>query len=390
MILRPGPVAVVELSNRHGRHAPFNAAFLRTIALGFPGRQVGFWADPTHLDAVRKLLDSEAGLTFHPLALCEDGAAVTHSSFPRIRHSLAALRQVHAAQAGRTAAMVVSSSTPAAIFAAWLLQRMGGPPVQLPLHGEVNALREGWRSRNPLVRCIDLHAALRRCPGPQLRLLALEHHVAEALVELAPWLAGRVDVMPHPAGAALAEVPLPARPLRIGTLGIATRGRGFDLWLRLAAELAGLPGLSLHHVGPLHRDFAGHPMDGLADPPDERHLAREDYLARLQALHYVCIPAQGGYYDLAASGTLLDAVAAGKPVVALRHRSLERFFEGAGDIGFLCRDEAELGQLLRALAEDFDPARHTRQAANMRRLQRQRTPEALAEGYARSLAALVR
>ncbi|MBU8538471.1 glycosyltransferase family protein [Falsiroseomonas tokyonensis] len=390
MMQRPGPIAVVELSNRHGRHAPFNAAFLRTIALGFPGRQVAFWADPTHIEAVRPLLDSAAGLTFHPIALHEDGMGVTHSSFPRIRHGLARLRQVHAAHEGRAVAMVVSGSSPSAMLAAWLLQRMGGPPVQVPLHGEVNALREGWRSRNPLARCIDLMAALRRCPGPRLRLLALEHHVAEALVELAPWLAGLVDVMPHPAGAALPEVPLPARPLRIGTLGIATRGRGFDLWLRLAAELGGLPGLSLHHVGPLHRDFAGRPMTGLTDPPDESHLPREVYLSRLQALHYVCVPAQGRYYDLAASGTLLDAVAAGKPVVALRHRSLERFFEGAGDIGFLCRDEAELRQVLRDLAVGFDPARHARQAANVRRLQRQRMPEALAEGYARGLAALVR
>ncbi|MDP3417313.1 hypothetical protein [Falsiroseomonas sp.] len=382
---RHGPIVVVELSNRSGRHAPFNAAFLQTVMRAFPERGIAFWADPTHLDAIRPLLDGEDGLAFHALTLWPDKAEVTHSSFARILHAIATLRQIHRAHAGKTAAMIVSSSTPAGMFGAWIMQRMGGPPMQFPLHGEVNVLREGWRSRNPLARIIDLHAALRWLPGQRFRILVLERHVAEAMVQLAPWLEGKVDFIPHPAGASLELEALPDVPVRIGTLGIANRGRGFDLWMRTVAALADVPGLAFHHVGAMHREFIGQPMTGFTDPPDGAHLKREVYLARLKALHYVCVPVQGSYYDLAASGTLLDAVAAGKPVIALRRRSMESFFQQAGDIGFLCEDEAELRQVLHNLANSFDPARHARQAANMRRLRESRTPQALADPYARIL-----
>ena len=148
----------------------------------------------------------------------------------------------------------------------------------------------------------------------------------------------------------------PAPPLRAGFVGQATAAKGIDVFLRLARSLTvQFPGQVVFHlVGRAmpNSDLAS--FAPLAEPVGIEHLSRAVFVERLARLHYVVLPFQPGYYDLAASGALLDALTWLKPIIALRGAMAVAFFAEGGEIGYLCDNEAELHATLAALVEGPD------------------------------------
>jgi glycosyltransferase involved in cell wall biosynthesis len=115
-------------------------------------------------------------------------------------------------------------------------------------------------------------------------------------------------------------------------------------------------------------------------------LARSDFVRRLAELHYVVLPFRRGYYDLWASGALLDALTWLKPVVATRVPLTERFFADYGDIGFLCDDDAALTAAVEQLVAVPDPGRYAGQVGALRRARTARGIEALSAHYRATVA----
>ena len=114
-------------------------------------------------------------------------------------------------------------------------------------------------------------------------------------------------------------------------------------------------------------------------------LLRDEYVAALKEIDLVCLPLPGHVYDFTGSGTVSDAIAALKPLIVFRNRTMEAMFARYGPIGCLAEDRDDLIRLVGA----FDPVEVARRQPgwvnNLRAIREARRPELLAKSYAASI-----
>jgi len=215
----------------------------------------------------------------------------------------------------------------------------------------------------------------------------LESHVPEAVRAAMPELgdaADQIHVFPHPITSSplLGHAPPrpPSRPLRIGLPGKVTRDKGIDEFARLAHRFDGRSEVRFEVNGWLPPNAPDLEVDlsHLDVPPSPTPLSFDRYVDALSSLDYVCLPLGGAYYDFAASGTLLDAVAGLTPVLTLDTPIARGMFREAGDIGYVCENEDELTRVVEKLAAGVDPVRHARQVECLHAFRASRAPAALA------------
>jgi hypothetical protein len=373
------------------QHAPGNSATIQAIARGFPEQAVRMFADPTHLAELRAdpALTACGNVDFAPIALYPALRGKTNRvAWGRFRQEFATLRHGLAqAPRGEKCLLMLISATPTAIFAASLLARLhpGRVGVQVGLHGNLNDAF-GWRPRNPLIRAFNLRSALTARHPRLLRFMVLEQGIRDTLATLLPEAASRTDVLELPinvAEVAGQQAPDFVPPIRIGLVGLATAAKGTALFLEIACEMtARFPGkVTFHHVGRLTPEADPVPFAVLAEPPSTEHLPRAEFIARLSALHYVFLPISERYYNLSASGALLDAMTWAKPVIARALPIVSPHFRRFGDIGYLCDSDAAMRTAVESILTGMDADRYAGQVAAMQALRAARTPTALAVTY---------
>jgi hypothetical protein len=372
-------------------HAPGNSVTIQTIAGAFPNQPVRVYADATHLHELRgdPALAARPNVTLHDTGFTPLFPGKTHVvSAGRFRQEFAILRAaLRAAPPSEPCLIMLISATPTAIWAASLLARTSRRRigVQAGLHGNLNELT-GWRSRNPLLRAADLSSAMQASHGGRVRFLVLDDAIRDELARLIPRTGAVTDVLPLPvnlAEVALAhEIPF-ALPLQIALVGQATEAKGTTPFLALAQDVRST------HSGKVDFHLVGRTMPGddparfahLAGPVSPGHLSRAEFQQRLAGMHFVCLPLQPGYYNLSASGALIDAITWLKPVIATRLPLIANMFQRFGEIGYLCDDTDAMRAVVTGLLDAPDPARYAGQVAAMRALRDSRTPEGLIATY---------
>ncbi|HEY0523206.1 MAG TPA: glycosyltransferase [Stellaceae bacterium] len=375
-------------------HAPGNSAMLQTVALACPDQRIRVFADPTHLRELQRdpALTGYGHVAFSPIELSPHYRGKTHIvSARRFRQELATIRAgLAAAPRDEDCLILLLSATPTAIFAASLASRFSGSSrrrvgVQVVLHGNLNEIA-GWRPRNPLTRAFDLRSAL-VAPHPELlRFTVLEEGIKDALGALLPAARPRTDVLPLPINTA--EIPerpdttLQA-PVRIGFVGQATAAKGIDFFLDVARDFKARFGdrIEFYLVGRAMPGSDIAPFSVLAHPVTTDHLSRAEFVERLAKLHYVFLPFREGYYNLSASGALLDAMTWLKPVIATKLPLVEHVFARFGDLGYMCEGDAGMRRALEEIMTAMDAGRYARQVEGLKRARESRTPEALARDY---------
>jgi hypothetical protein len=378
-------------------HAATNSAVIQTIARGFPNQSLRVFADESHLTE----LEGDPVLTRHPNISFQAIPISPHYMFrPQIvsfgrglRELWTMLSGIRATPADEPCLIMLISATPTAIFAASLLARVMRRRirVQVGLHGNLNDAF-GWRARNPVTRSVDLHAALTSRHGGRVRFLVLEEAIRRALARQAPASAETIDVLPHPISPIEAQEAEPNTltvPLRIGLVGQATESKGITPFLALARTFKQThpDAVSFHLVGNAPRDADLSGFAVLNEPVATLHISRAEFLEKMGRLHYVCLLLQPSYYELSASGALMDAVIWMRPIIATRVAIVVDLFDRFGDIGELCDDLDGIHAAITRLASTPDPARYARQVGNLRRIRESRLPEALAGDYCRMMGA---
>jgi hypothetical protein len=255
-------------------------------------------------------------------------------------------------------------------------------PLHMILHGQLGDAMV-WRSRNPVARAVDIVAEVSRPLPPSVRLVALELGVKEAIAELAP-ANHSVAIMEHPILVSEWSGESPPRDdglLKIGFLGNARRSKGFETFVNLVGSAARTD-IAFEAIGIAAPDTDHLDVSMLSRKPSRTALSREEYLAATRDLDLVCLPLHGRAYDFTASGTVADAVAALKPLLAFRSRTLDAIFERYGPIGWLVDSETELIYLVQTLDKAAFNALRPAWIENLRKMREARRPEAIARGYA--------
>ncbi len=389
-------ILAFELTWRGIAHAPGNSTMIQMLAAACPGHRIRLHAEHSHLEELRRdrYFVACSMVEAIPEVLPDVYLGKTHIvSLTRFRRELAImLAAARAVPEGETGLIFLLSATSTQIWAAALAARMHSRIVGVHalLHGNLNDATIGWRSRNPLSRRFDLASTLRsRLPAP-VRYIVHEPNIAERLAQIIPRAAGITDVVLLPTG----EGDLPADfealstlsdPVRIGFVGQGTYAKGFDIFLDVATRLSARhPGrLAFHMIGGAQSQFMeAASLAPLAEPIGTHGLSREAFTSRLARMHFVMLPYRTVYYDLSASGGLIDAVNWLRPVLATDVPLMRAFTAAYGDIGYICDDFAAT---LDGIVTAMDQVRYAAQVDAMRRVRVLRTPAALAPGYRASL-----
>ena len=134
----------------------------------------------------------------------------------------------------------------------------------------------------------------------------------------------------------------------------------------------------LNDVAPMTQKLE---LDVLATKPGVRRMSRVDFIQGAKQLHFIIFPHHAGHYDLSPSGTLLDAIAWEKPLVARNLPIFEDMLKNDGDIGYLFRSNRELREVVEHIIQKRDKLDYHRQVLNIRKARASRTPKALAVSY---------
>jgi hypothetical protein len=384
-------IAIFDFISHEEMHLQFNEAYLRTLRAAFPHHRLSFHACAGHVANLGSRIGDVPNVTLGAIPPFQPPFGLSkHNPLGARLAAQACLETMRRATAGRTVLLFAVLGVDAALYATFgrRWSAPGRPPLHLILHGQLGDAMI-WRSRNPLIRAFDLRAAVRRALPPSVRLIALELGVAEAIREIAP-RNDSVLVLEHPILEAewSDDRPPAGDRLAVAFLGNARRSKGFGIFAALALRTR-REDLEFQSIGIAAPDTASVDVSGLSIKPSPVSLSRAEYLAQTRQADIVCLPLHSRAYDFTASGTVSDAVAALKPIIALRSRTLEAIVARYGSIGWLVDSEAELFDRVQTLDRAAFLDTRMEWTANLRAIREARRPDVLAAQYRRLVAATV-
>jgi glycosyltransferase involved in cell wall biosynthesis len=378
-------VAVFDFLSHETMHHPFNEGYIRMLRAAFPVGSIVFHAAPGHIERISKRLSPLPNVV---LRACPPfpSTGARHNPLTGRRaahHCLSVMFRETAELKPRLVVVLgVDANLLAVVGQRW--PKVSSAPLHLILHGHLGEAML-WRSRNPLIRNADIVAQLANPLPPSVSLVTLELGIKEAIAEAWPNIAPSVVTLEHPVLRSEWATERPAghndRRFTVAFLGHARRAKGFEVFADLARSVR-RPDMAFDAIGISSPDSDGIDRSGLRMEPSQIGLTREEYLAALQRSDIVCSPLHSRAYDFTASGTISDAIAALKPVIAFRNRTLEAMEARYGPIGILVDSREELFSVFATLDCDRVREECRQWAQTIARIREARKPEALALQYA--------
>lgn len=378
-------ILVCEMIFDKGAHVPFNAGVLATIRAAFPKEGLAFYGAEAHVEQLKKQVGETVAnsIDWRVILPIRPGTNY-HERF--VRELRVIKRLFREIPQDTTERLVLTSAFPSTVLAMkvarWL--RLKGPAVQMVLHGLSGVV--GTRYRHPLYRLQDMKTALTVPGNNGMQYLVLEESIRDTAVKRLPQLRGKIQAFQHPISPieSAAEIGALSEPVRFGFLGTALKSKGYPLFVKSANVITARYGrrAEFHVIGRCPEESqCVKGVEVLTTQPAASQLTREDFVRRVEPLHFVVLPYEAGAYTLSASGVLLDAIAWQKPVVARRMPTFEAIFEKHGDIGYLFGEDSELIDIIQQILDTADVLRYRRQVSRLRDVRKSRDPETLAEAY---------
>jgi len=387
--VQPSEIAVFDFLSDEHVHLAFNEGYLRILRAAYPHDRLWFRGTKGHVERLAPRVADLADIAFQPCEPFETPFGLSHHNPLAGRWAARqCLKLVAQEAAGRPVRLIALLG-----FNASLLSVMGrgrsltsAVPLHMILHSHLGEAMV-WRSRNPLIRAGDLISQMTRPLLPSVRIVALELGIKEAVIDASPAISPSIVTLEHPIlRSEWAEDPPVAGVgrVKIAFVGHARRAKGFDVFVQLA-DRCSRNDLEFHAIGHSSPETDHLDTNALTRKPSKTQLPREEYLAALEEVDLVCLPLHSRAYDFTGSGTVSDAIAALKPMIVIRNRTIEAVFDHYGPIGWLADGSDDLFELVRTL----DPTEFGRQRpswiGNLRAIREARRPETLAESYGASI-----
>jgi hypothetical protein len=386
---QPSEIEVFDFLSFDHVHLPFNEGYLRILRAAYPDDRISFRAAKGHIERLAPRVADLADLAFEPCNSFTTPFGLSHHNPVAGRWGAReCLNLIAQHTAGRrirlTALLGFNASLLTVIGHRW--SAVSSAPLHMILHSHLGEAM-AWRSRNPFIRAADLVSQLRRPLPRSVRIVALELGMKEAIAHSLPAAAPSVVTLEHPilssewtANSHLTQ----CRTIKVGFVGHARRAKGFDLFVELA-DRCSRDDIEFHAIGHSSPETDFLDTGKLARKPSEVPLRRDEYLAALAEIDLVCLPFPGHIYDFTGSGTISDAIAALKPLIVFRNRTMEAIFARYGPIGWLADDRDNLFGLVGSL----DPVMFSRSCSgwvdSLRTIREARRPESLALSYAAAI-----
>lgn len=339
-------ITVIEPTWNHMTHLPANLGCLRILRHLYPSARITYVAGAAQWRELRKMAGEEFTSALEQVE-CTPG--LDQDTMPNhIWRGWRRLAAVPRALMTDTDLLVLCSCTASAL---WGICAMGLAKKTLAyLHGNANEIG-GWRSRNPLRRALDFHAAARTFSRLGGRLLVLENRIQHSLEADHPWLQGRLHAIGHTLLEEEGRLATPDKtignPIRIGFAGMATPAKGFPQFLEFSRALdRRQPGrYEFHTYGYLHPSCKNCDQSLLKTKAD-KSIPREDFIQGLLGLDFIFAWHQADYYTQAASGIVYDAINLGVPLIARNCAQINEFQKNGFPIALAVDSVAEAVDLM--------------------------------------------
>lgn len=342
-------------------HVPFDAAFLASLAQAFPGQPLHFYGERDHAEQVRRFLEPRfdgAEIVWRELTLPPRLATPRARMARDLGNFRTVLAEAQRAGATRVVACYLHAVTGIlALKALRLAYRRSA--VALVHHASLLRLLSS-RRYHPL-----LAVGNRR-----LGQIVLGDAIRREAIAMLPRLAGSLHAIRHPYffdDAAPSDLPA-AGPIGFSFLGLVDETKGFDKFVALAEEVSrSSDGAARFDLigGKRAGELAGSAGRWVKTYVEGGPMPRNLFEQRLRETAYTVFPYDPSFYRLAASGSLLDALGAGKPLIALRNPQFEETFAAMGDIGYLCDDVEQMKSVVASILRDPPRERYRRQSENV-------------------------
>ena len=366
---KPTAIAVVEPQMENLFHAPFNAALLHAVALAYPAVTVSFRSLPGHTEAVRGLLARYAPEIVERIAW-RPIQPTSGSSLPaRWRANSRLLREVL-----KPGERVLFSS----VSRMQLLQLKRilkpGDEVRAVLHGDLDRIEQPVTERFP-ASLFALQNVLLSAHRGDLRYVLLSESIRAHLPPRFNSVMCNAAVMDHPYHFPALQ-PAPPGPIVFGIFG--NTGEAYLLEEVARAVKALQPDLRFSVVGFLANAETVARIAPLAEGAGHTPIPQKEFIRRTATVTYCLWLSPPDTFRLRASGTLLDALAYGKPLVYTANPFIDAYFQKTPGIGVRCETLAEVPAAILHLAAQHTPARYAAAQAAIAHFRTRFTPEALA------------
>ena len=379
-------IVVAELAFNDEGHVPFNAGLLAIVRIAFPREHLCFFGTPAHITALKNQVGESlaASIDWKEITLLTPDLPYFVGLFLEIKMLRTLLRIF---PEGSTGPLLLANAKQVTLVALKLLKRLRfrEVKVQFVLHGQLAGVI-GRRHRHPIRRFQEMKTALTILRNDNLQYLVLEENLRTVLVKHLPALENKVEVLPHPLPPNEVESSLEnlKTPIRFGFLGLANKPKGFPVFVKLAQEIVMQfrEQAEFHAIGRFpSNETIVLDTNALTTKPGLERLSRSDYTSGVAQLHFLIFPYEASNYELNSSGTLLDALAWAKPIIARQIALFENMFLQYGDIGYLFSTDLELKAIVEHIVQEVDTARYHQQVLNIQRARCSRTPQTLSAEY---------
>jgi hypothetical protein len=367
-------------------HALGNAALLEMAARAAPCMPLLFVGQPSQIKAI--------GETLAPSVAPAVRFAAWNEHYEGYRHEVDVVKKARALlwlarTVGNQPTTILFSYTSGPLLGAFRLLRrfgkFGAARTVFMLHGNLAEIAGPGSSGRWWRRAFSLPRQL-ATPVPRTRYLVIEDAIRDVWVAAQPQYAGLIGTVPHHIVTltTLAPPPIETVPLRVAFVGIATFDKGFPDYATMAQRRPA--GVAFLFAGALHPQIAASPIDNITGSLGTEKIPRSEFEGIVAQAHYICLPyGRGGFYRFAASGSLFDAVALGRPLLALRTPLLDTLQQRYGPIGMTFDTIEALSDYVCHLPDHHDPRDYDQWRANLKAIADDRTPEKLAVAFGQSV-----
>jgi hypothetical protein len=351
-------------------HAPFNAALLHAVALAWPGAEVSFRAFPSHIEAVKEILQRDDAAV---AARIEWKAARLPSSgsLPaRWRNSGKALREIlHESER-----VLFCSISRMQLLQLKRMMRGSKTQVRAVLHGDLEQIEHPPAERFPR-NLFALERVLLRPHPPTLRYLLLGQSIADNLPPRFRAAMGDIGVIEHPyhfpemMGA-------PAGPAVFGVFGNSGEGHLLE---RVAREVKALdPSIRFRLIGFLSGPEAVARLAPLVEGATDRPISRAEFIERAKGITHALWLAPPDSSRLRASGTFFDALAYGKPIIYTANAYMDSYYASEPEIGLRCATMEDVPAAILETSRSCSSTKYSQSQAAMERLRYRFSPSSIA------------
>lgn len=371
-------IAVIEPRCWGLEHVPFNAALIATALEAFPAAQLDLYGEATHLEAVKELLShTRPGpverVNWHRIEI----PARTVNGWTRFADVRALFTTLDRELQSRPPSGIAIATTDPQVLSflkVRLLTSWGGIRAIAVCHELLAVL---GRRRVRSARWWGLNAAL-AAPHPRnLTYMVLADSIRANLETLAPRMARRVIAVDHPS--LMGDMPAFNSPtevpqLRFGFVGGGRNAKGLQAFVDLAVAVRrDHPQVVFEVVGSAPADI---PHSALAQLTwSNQKLPLTEFISRLRGLSHAVWLGDPVHYRLVASGSLVDTIALGIPVICLKGPFVDHLFGRMENIGVRCDTLRDVQREVLNLVTHFSTESYRRQRETLLEVRASLAPE---------------